>query len=242
MSGALRKSLITTGVGLLLVILSGQGLAAAPNSIDGVWRIAGQPDSLQVAGVGSIPFTRQGREAFADNRKRAAQGDRSFDPVNTGCASPGQPRLMLTAKRFVVFQRATMVTIVYEWNRLFRQIMVGPQLRNPFQSDRYKEFLAAQGYAEGRWEGDAFVVTTTGINGDKLLDGLLPNSDQLQIVEYLRRLDANTLENRIEFTDPVMFTRPWQATVRYERVADDAFPFPEDVCLDRLKGSAPVWP
>jgi len=42
--------------------------------------------------------------------------------------------------------------------------------------------------------------------------------------EHIRKVDANTLENRMTIVDPLRFTRPWELTIRYTRA----------VGLDRL--------
>ena len=44
------------------------------------------------------------------------------------------------------------------------------------------------GYSKGRWEGDALVVETRGLNGKQWLDhGGLPASDKLTVIERFRR-------------------------------------------------------
>jgi hypothetical protein len=75
------------------------------------------------------------------------------------------------------------------------------------------------------------MVESRGFNRKRLLDNLLPNSEELVVLERLRLKDKNTLEDRITITDPKIFTRSWEAVVVYKRVANETFV--EDVCLDR---------
>lgn len=215
-----------------LLWMAGSAYADAP-SIAGVWKLSTPRPSLTPSS-GSIPFTKQGRLLYEANQKAAAKGDYRFDPTMSSCASPGQPRLMLTPEPFAILPQPRMITLVYQWNRLFRQISLGQPLKSTLRGEDWWEFRTKQGYAEGHWEGDTLIVRTLGLSGDKLLDNLLPNSDQLELTERIRLRDANTLEDRITITDPEMFSRAWDAVLTYARQPDNLLPFPEDVCLDRL--------
>ncbi len=67
----------------------------------------------------------------------------------TGCASPGRPRLVPTPEPFAIFQRQSMVTVLYQWNRLFHQIQVSQPPKNPLLPANDSDFPTNQGYAEG---------------------------------------------------------------------------------------------
>lgn len=215
---------------------------AQSKGIEGVWRIAAPQVLFTPLDGRAIPFTAQGLRAYQLHKQAAEEGDLSFDPTMTGCASPGQPRLMLTSEPFIIFARPSMITILYQWNRLFRQISIGKPLKNPLLAPNYWEFLASQGYAQGTWMGNALLVTTIGLSDEKLLDNLLPSSDQLILRERFRLRDRDTLEDRLTIQDPVNFTRPWDALLSYRRQSDQLFPFPEDVCLDHLEAKQAPWP
>lgn len=232
---ALRRQLITA---LCVVGVFSHAWAAEP-SLEGVWKLASSSGQLVPVDGEPVPFTEPGRMAYAANKAAAARNDYSFDPTSTGCASPGQPRLMLSPESFVVFQRPRMVTILYAWNRLFRQINVGKPLKNPLLPATYADFPTRQGYAEGRWEANTLVVKTTGFSEEKLLDDFLPNSDQLELSERIRLRSPELLEDRITIKDPKMYRRAWDALLTYRRQADNEFPFAEDVCLDRLAAKQP---
>jgi hypothetical protein len=83
-------------------------------------------------------------------------------------------------------------------------------------------------------------VESTNFLPQKLLDNLIPSSEDLALTETLRLRGKNTLEDRIKITDPQMFTRPWTAVLVYTRASDDLFPFKEDICLDRIKTGLPL--
>lgn len=213
--------------------------AAPAASMDGVWRIESPSTLLTPADGQPIPFTEEGRQRYEANRSAAAKNDFSFDPTTTSCSSPGQPRLALTAMPFAVLVRPRMVTILYQWNRLSRQINVGKPFTNPTIGDAWWQFGTVQGRSIAKWQGKTLVVRTTNFIDGKLLDALLPSSDKLEVTERIRLVNADVLEDQIKITDPVNFARPWTATVRYVRAPETKLPFKEDVCFDRLHAGLP---
>ena len=217
----------------LISIMSASAHAEA-RSIEGVWRLSAPQSLLSPADGKPIPFTAKGRRQYDANRRAADKGDYSFDLSKTRCGSPGQPRLMLTPRPFAIFARPRMVTVFYEWNRLFRQISVGEPLINPVIGEDWWKFGVMQGRSRAEWKGDVLEVRTVGF-AENLLDDVTPSSDKLKLTERLRLRDAGMLEDRITITDPEMFTRPWDVVLTYTRQSDELFPFKEHVCLDGLK-------
>ena len=224
-----------------LAVLGGTASAATPD-LSGVWALAKPQVLLAPADGGTIPFTADGRKALEANQAAAAKGDYSFDPTMSTCASPGQPRLMLTPKPFAIFQEPSMLTILYQWNDVFRQIKLGKQLRDPLMSADAQDFPASQGYSAANWSGDTLVVTTTGLTDSRLLDNLLPSSSDLTLTEHLSLRDHDTLVDRITIADADDFTKPWDTVLTYQRQPDSLLPFPEDVCLDRVRAKQPALP
>jgi hypothetical protein len=226
----------------VVTLLLAHPVQAAPNDMEGVWRLS-RPQSLLVPGGGGLPpFTKEGRARFEANRKAAARGDFRFDAVRSSCASPGQPRLMLSSRPFALFVRPRVVTLVYAWNHTFRQITVGEPLPNPASGPHWWVFGSAQGHATARWDGDTLVVKTDSFTDGRLLDAFTPTSDKLTLTERLRLRSPKVLEDRITVSDPGIFTRRWDAVLTYARATDAKLPFAEDVCLDRLKAGQPAWP
>jgi len=70
----------------------------------------------------------------------------------------------------------------------------------------------------GWWEGDTLVVDTTNFTSKTQFNG---SSDQLHVVERIRRVDANTLLYRFTIEDPATWDRawtgeyPWKATKEF---------------------------
>jgi hypothetical protein len=68
------------------------------------------------------------------------------------------------------------------------------------------------GYSSGSWQGDSFVVQSTGFN-DRFWfsNGGLPHTTALSLIERLSRPDFDTLRYEVTIDDPLTYTRPWTA-------------------------------
>ena len=78
------------------------------------------------------------------------------------------------------------------------------------------------GYSVGRWEGDALVVETVGVNDKTWLDDSgHPHSDALRIVERFRGAPASDgWTSRCTIDDPKAYLQPWTARFHWELLAD----------------------
>ena len=66
------------------------------------------------------------------------------------------------------------------------------------------------GWAVGHWEGDSFVVDSTGFDERSWLDGNgWPHSEGMKLHEVYRHPDAMTLEITMTIDDPKTYTKPW---------------------------------
>jgi hypothetical protein len=67
------------------------------------------------------------------------------------------------------------------------------------------------GYSIGRWEGDTFVVETTGFKDGGWLDTrkARPHSDALHVTERFRRTDFGHIDLTITINDPKAYLKPW---------------------------------
>ena len=208
--------------------------AFAETILDGTWKIE-RPRAILEPINGTVPFTPKARKHYQANKRAHDSGHYDYDLVQTLCATPGLPRLMLTPDRFHIWQRPELITFQFEWNRLFYQVDM---------TDRAIEPLLVgvnTGESQGQWQGDTLVIKTNNFTDQTLIDSLVPHSDEMKLTQRFRLLDSNTLEDRITVEDPQTFTRPWEAMVRYSRQPDA--PFPENMCIDRRNaGKLPLPP
>jgi hypothetical protein len=220
----------------------GGSAAAATPAIAGMWKIS-EPSSSLTPVSGEIPFTADGRAAYEANKANFDAGNfDEYDYVQSRCSSPGTPRLMITPDPFRIWATPTQITFQFQWNRNWRQIelpgMYHVEGRNP-STGRFDAFGTMLGTAKGNWEGDTLVVTTEGLSGITLIDNIVPHGYDMKVMERIRLIDEDTLENRIMIEDAEYFTQPWETVVTYKRQPDG--PFKEDVCFDRLvSGELPL--
>lgn len=232
-----RSLMVVAAAGAMLltgVAAHGTEKPAGARNLEGVWKIAAPTAALKPVS-GAVPFTAEGRKRFEANKKSRARGALDdYDIARSRCSTPGVPRLMLTGKRFKIWQRQGVVTFDFEWNQAIRQIdLRGVEKEPPLVPDM-------SGQSNGHWEGDTLVAVTSDMSERALLDELMPHTDALKVTERYRLIDADTLEDRITIEDPAYFTKPWDAVITYKR--QPAALFAEDVCLDRLEAHQPIQP
>jgi hypothetical protein len=90
--------------------------------------------------------------------------------------------------------------------------------------------LLYYGRNTAHWEGDTFVIASSGYNEKFWLPGGLPHSEQMQVTERLTRVDYGTLQYQLTIDDPATYTRPWSAswTLQWLEGSDP----PEHYCQD----------
>ncbi len=107
-----------------------------------------------------------------------------------------------------IIQTPGEIVLLFEVFHSFRQIFTDgrtwPEQREP----------SWFGYSVGKWDGDTFVVNTTGLSEQTWLDDSgHPHSDGMQIVERFRRRDFGHLEVQLTIDDPKAYTKPWTVTI-----------------------------
>ena len=156
--------------------------------------------------------------------------DDNMDPYLTSCAPYGIPRLMNHVGPFEILQGKDRVLILFETNNAIRQIWMDGR---GHPADLDPSWL---GHAIGHWEGATLVVDTVGLTDKSWLDTAgHPHSDALHVVERIRRVDHDTLENTLTFDDPKTYTRPWSSTIVYKLRTGPDWALKEDIaCEDKI--------
>jgi hypothetical protein len=75
------------------------------------------------------------------------------------------------------------------------------------------------GHSIAHWEGDTLVIHTQDMMNAYFDGTAAPHSEKLEMVERLKLIDANLLENEMTLTDPKAFTKPWVVKRLYRRIA-----------------------
>jgi hypothetical protein len=132
--------------------------------------------------------------------------------VAATCDPLGFPRDFAFNYGFEMVQVPNRVFQFFEWSHVWRTVWTdGRKLPDDPPVQRWL------GYAVGRWDGDTFVVDSSGFDdrslvGSAPVDPLFPHSDQMRLEERYKRLNYGLLQASITITDPKVFTAPWTTT------------------------------
>jgi len=79
------------------------------------------------------------------------------------------------------------------------------------------------GYSTGKWDGDTFVVTTTGVDERTWVDHYgYPHSVGMILEERYKRTAYDVLELNMTITDPKVYTAPWKSqTKKFRKLAKE---------------------
>jgi hypothetical protein len=88
------------------------------------------------------------------------------------------------------------------------------------------------GESVGRYEGDALVIDTIGLNDKTFVDNYrTPHTNQIHVVEQFKMIEeGKTLQGTVTVDDPGAFNMPWSAIQRWRRVSDR--PLTEVMCAE----------
>jgi len=177
------------------------------------------PDPIGGAGFGPLPgskltgvpykpeYQRQYDKTVADT----AAG-KAADGVALGCRPYGMPRVMaaIPSPPQIVMTPDVVVMVSDVETRL-----IYTDGRKHPTGDAASALW--DGHSIGQWEGDTLVVDTTDMFAGSYDQTDARYSDQIHVVERIRLIDRNLLQNEMTITDPVMLTRPWKVTRQYRR-------------------------
>lgn len=131
--------------------------------------------------------------------------DKSIDPTER-CIPPGIPREELQPFPWELVPARDRIVQIFEYQSLVRQIFTDGR---GHPSDLEPTYM---GNAIGKFEGDTLVIDSVGFNDKTWLDPMgLPHSDALHVVERMRRVDHDTLEDTYTIDDPKVYTMTWTA-------------------------------
>jgi hypothetical protein len=206
---------------------------ASTPDFSGVWMIQRQIETLHSRDGGDVPLTDWGQRRYDENRQRRAQGDVAYDLTMSRCAAPGTVRMMTLSYPMEIFQRPFQVTLLFQWNHLYRLINVRPVAKQA-------PFPMAIGISNGEWKGRELIVHTTSMTDTTILDSSgLPHSDQLEVTEQFSLKGRDELRDVMTLHDPKAFRHDWSTELAYKK---STAPLAEDICLDRVDAGLPVFP
>ena len=196
--------------------------------ISGLWNAMRSGYDFASFSKGDPPMTPWGMAQF--RATKPSQGPRGVPLKETNdmvyqCYSPGMPYIYLQLFPMQIVQTPKEVIELFEYDHSVRHIHLD---RSKHLDDLTPTYM---GDSIGHWEGDTLVVDTIGLNDKRWLDRLgHPTSNQMHIIERIRRTDTNTLQVDFTFDDPKAYTKPWTASMRF-RLHPDWY-IMEDMCMD----------
>jgi hypothetical protein len=148
------------------------------------------------------------------------------DPI-LRCIPPGVPRIMLIPFPMQIVQVPGQIIVLFEYDHYMRLIYTD---RREHPKDLDATWM---GDSIGRWEGDTLVVDTVGLNDKTWLDQVgHPHSDALRVVERIRRVNHDTLQDDITIDDSKAYKKPWTGQLVYK--LRPAWHLIEYVCEDNI--------
>jgi len=198
--------------------------AAKPNprtAMTGQWGRYPEIDEKPLAAfpppppIPPAPLKPQYKAEWEARRKAVADAEAAGKPLYsnyTACLPDGMPAMMMGMFPMEVLQTPGQITIIQEAYNQVRRVYLNAEL--PAFEDAEPLFW---GHSSGKWEGDTLVVDTVGIKEDVRFRDV-PHSNQMRIVERLRLLSPNMMEDVVTVTDPVYLEAPWQFKWMYKRM------------------------
>jgi hypothetical protein len=156
------------------------------------------------------------RVTAANPSRRPAQpagaaGPSNPEEVNLGerCITYGVPWLVAGYNSYIqIFQTPDYVAILQE---MIHDVRIVPLDGRPHGNGSLRLW---NGDSRGRFEGNSLVVTTTNYSPKTRLQG---SSENLRLVERFTRVSSDTLEYRLTFEDPTVWTTPWTMMIPLKR-------------------------
>ena len=160
----------------------------------------------------TIPYKPEFQKEYMDRIAMHKQG-KPTDPVGADCRPYGMPRVMAATPNGPLFMKEPELILIILGDEIRRIYMDG----RPHPTAVEDVVLSFEGHSIGQWEGETLVIDTVNVFEGNYDQSDARHSDQLHVVERIRQIDPETLENQITVMDQVMFTKPYTVTRHYKR-------------------------
>jgi hypothetical protein len=169
------------------------------------------PGGLGVVEGNELPYTPEALKKKQENQENWLTRDPEIK-----CFLPGVPRAMYQPFPFQIIQSNAAVFMAFEFAGAVRHIYLKDP--GPPQIDNW------MGISHGVWEGDTFVVHSSGFNDQSWFDRAgNHHSEQMKVTERYTMTDADHINYSATIDDPATFTRPWTMSMPlYRRVERNA--------------------
>jgi hypothetical protein len=152
-----------------------------------------------------------------------------FANANVQCLPPGTPG-MFTENPYAIqiVSKPGLLIHLIENNNRWRVVHTDGRPHKP-QEELEPLF---NGDMVGRWEGDTLIIDTISIDERTWIRDGWFHSDQLHVVERLRRPSRNYLEHQFTIEDPKVLTKPWTSAWRRYSLSVNDEDLTENFCTN----------
>jgi hypothetical protein len=164
-----------------------------------------------------------------DAYRKAQQQGENLQGEAANCVPPGLPGIMSQPYPVEFLYQPGKVVMLIEAYMQFRQIYTDGRKHVADPDPTY------HGDSIGHWEGDTLVVDSIGFTPSTMLAGGVPHSDQLRIVERIRKASPEWMEIETTLIDPVVLAEPYKSTISYRHLDDE---LREYICLENNRDGA----
>src|SRR5215470_9513605 len=185
--------------------------------------VGGQP-TFRIADVNNPNLTQFAKDSLKKSNDEVLAGKPQWSR-SSRCWATGVPAFLLTPAQPMFFiQTPSEVRMLAQHDNDVRRI----HLNVPHSANLKPSWY---GESVGRYEGDALVIDTIGLNDKTVVDVYrTPHTEKLHIVERWRMVDGGkTMEVIFTVEDPDAFYEPWTGMRRYRRVEQEPY---EKICAE----------
>ena len=179
----------------------------------GIWELDWQhsPGLMRPAPPKLLPAAQAKLDAY---RKAQGSGE-NLQPQQANCLPPGMPGIMTQPYPIEFMYSPGKVVILIEAYMQFRHIYTDGRTHPADPDDTF------QGHSIGHWEGDTLVVDSAGFVPFSQISPGVGHSDQMRIVERIRRVGPESIQVQQTIIDPKVLAEPWTTVHPYSLVKDD---------------------
>lgn len=193
--------------------------------------IGAVPSGLGVVEGGELPYLPEARKKKDENQAQWLTRD-----PETRCYLPGVPRATYLPFPFQIFQSGSAFFVAYEYAGAVRNVYLKDP--GPPQTDSW------MGQSVGKWDGDTFVIETSGFNDGTWFDRSgNHHSEVMKVTERFTMTDRDHIQYSAAIDDAKTFSRPWTMSMPlYRHVNANAqlgqfkcVPFVEELMYGHLR-------
>jgi hypothetical protein len=165
-----------------------------------------------------IPYTPEYQKMYDQHVEEAKEG-KARDTF-AACIPYGVPRMVGDSPTpFDIVQAPEIMSWYNNYARTYRRIFLDGR-PHPKGDDERLSGPSYSGHSIGHWEGNTLVIDTVNMINAFFDETASPHSDKLHMIERLRLIAPNLLENEMTLIDPVAFTKPWVVKRYYRRASE----------------------